>query len=162
MEALVEGTAEGLRLLLGIMAALVVFVALVALANEVLVPLLGVTLQQVAGTLFLPLAWMMGVAPEHASTVAASLGVKTVVNEFVAYLALAQEGVPLDARTRLIITYALCGFSNFGSVGIMLGGMSAMCPERRGEIVRLGLPALVAGTIACCMTGAAVGVLTPP
>jgi CNT family concentrative nucleoside transporter len=162
MEALVEGTAEGLRLLLGIMAALVVFVALVALANEALVPLLGVTLQQVAGVLFLPLAWLMGVAPEHAPVVAASLGVKTVVNEFVAYLALAQEGAALDGRTRLILTYALCGFSNFGSVGIMLGGMSAMCPERRGEIVRLGLPALAAGTIACCMTGAAVGVLTPP
>jgi CNT family concentrative nucleoside transporter len=162
MEALVQGTAEGLQLLLGIMAALIVFVALVALANEVLQPLLGVTLQQVAGVLFLPLAWLMGVTPADASAVGASLGVKLVVNEFVAYLALAQEGAALDARSRLILTYALCGFSNFGSVGIMLGGMAAMCPERRAEIVRLGLPALAAGTLACCMTGAAVGVLTPP
>jgi CNT family concentrative nucleoside transporter len=162
MEALVQGTAEGLQLLLGIMAALIVFVALVALANEALQPLLGVTLQQVAGVLFRPLAWLMGVAPGDAATVGASLGVKLVVNEFVAYLALAQEGAALEPRSRLILTYALCGFSNFGSVGIMLGGMAAMCPERRAEIVRLGLPALAAGTIACCMTGAAVGVLTPP
>lgn len=162
MEALVQGIGDGLQLLLGIMAALIVFVALVALVNEVLQPLLGITLQQVAGVLFRPLAWLMGVAPEHAAQVGQSLGVKVVVNEFVAYLALAQEGEALDARTRLILTYALCGFANFGSVGIMLGGMSAMAPTRRAEIVRLGLPALAAGTIACCMTGAAVGVLTAP
>lgn len=162
MEALVQGTADGLRLLLGIMAALIVFVALVALANEALRPLFGVTLEQVAGVVFRPLAWLMGVAPEHAAAVGSALGVKVVINEFVAFLALAQEGAALDPRTRLILTYALCGFANFGSVGIMLGGMSAMCPERRAEIVRLGLPALAAGTLACCMTGAAVGVLTPP
>jgi len=162
MEALVQGIGDGLQLLLGIMAALIVFVALVALANEVLQPLLGVTLQQVAGVLFRPLAWMMGVAPEHAALVGETLGVKVVVNEFVAYLSMAQEGAALDARSRLILTYALCGFANFGSVGIMLGGMSAMAPSRRAEIVRLGLPALAAGTIACCMTGAAVGVLTAP
>jgi concentrative nucleoside transporter, CNT family len=162
MEALVQGIGDGLQLLLGIMAALIVFVALVALVNEALQPLLGFTLQQIAGVLFRPLAWMMGVAPEHAAAVGQSLGVKVVVNEFVAYLTLAQEGAALDARSRLILTYALCGFANFGSVGIMLGGLSAMAPTRRAEIVRLGLPALAAGTIACCMTGAAVGVLTAP
>lgn len=162
MEALVQGIADGLQLLLGIMAALIVFVALVALANEVLQPLLGVTLQQVAGVLFRPLAWLMGVAPEHAAQAGQLLGVKVVVNEFVAYLALAQEGAAMDPRSRLILTYAMCGFANFGSVGIMLGGMSAMVPTRRAEIVRLGLPALAAGTIACCITGAAVGVLTAP
>jgi CNT family concentrative nucleoside transporter len=81
----------------------------------------------------------------------------------VAYLELATSGgLGLDARSRLILTYALCGFANFGSVGIMLGGLVAMCPERRADIVRLGLPALASGTLACCMTGAVVGLLTAP
>ena len=163
MEALVQGTSDGLQLLLGIMAALIVFVALVALGNEVLRPLLGITLEQVAGVLFRPLAWMMGVPGDQAAGVASFLGIKLVVNEFVAYLGMAQGGAEgMDARTRLILTYALCGFTNFGSVGIMLGGMCAMCPERRAEIVRLGLPSLGCATLACCMVGAAVGVLTPP
>lgn len=162
MEALVQGIGDGLQLMLGVMAALIVFVALVALANEALQPLLGFSLQQIAGVLFRPLAWLMGVAPEHVAQAGEWLGVKVVVNEFVAYLALAQDGAALDARSRLIITYAMCGFANLGSVGIMLGGMSAMVPTRRPEIARLALPALAAGTIACCITGAAVGVLTAP
>lgn len=163
MEALVQGTADGLQLLLGIMAALIVFVALVALGNEILQPLLGVTLQRVAGLLLWPLAWAMGIPVAEAGTVAQFLGVKLVVNEFVAYLDMARGGAAgLSDRSRLILTYALCGFANFGSVGIMLGGMSAMCPERRAEIVSLGLPALAAATLACCIMGAAVGVLTPP
>ena len=163
MEALVQGTTDGLQLLLGIMAALVVFVALVALGNEILQPLFGITLQQVAAIVFWPLAWAMGVPAAESATVAQFLGVKLVVNEFVAYLDLARGGgADLSARSRLILTYALCGFTNFGSVGIMLGGMCAMCPERRAEIVGLGLPSLAAATVACCMMGAAVGVLTPP
>ncbi len=162
MEALVQGTNDGLQLLLGVMAALIVFVALVALGNEVLQPLLGITLQQVAGVLLWPLAWAMGVPANEAATVAQFLGVKLVVNEFVAYLDLARGGAGLEERSRLILTYALCGFTNFGSLGIMLGGLCAMCPGRKAEIVALGLPSLVAATIACCMTGAAVGVLTPP
>jgi CNT family concentrative nucleoside transporter len=115
-----------------------------------------------AAFLFWPIAFAMGVPAEHAKTVATSLGTKLVVNEFVAYLELGMSGgLGLDARSRLILTYALCGFTNFGSVGIMLGGMAAMCPERRAEIVSLGLPSLVSASIACCMTGAVVGVLTP-
>ncbi len=162
MEALVQGIGDGLQLMLGVMAALIVFVALVALVNEALQPLLGLKLEQIAGVVFRPLAWLMGVAPEHVAQAGEWLGVKVVVNEFVAYLALAQDGAALDARSRLIITYAMCGFANLGSVGIMLGGMSAMVPTRRPEIARLALPALAAGTIACCITGAAVGVLTAP
>lgn len=162
-EAVVRGTADGLSLLLGIAASLIVFVALVALVNMAIEPLTGLTLQRIAGFLFWPLAFAMGVPAEQAATVAASLGVKVVVNEFVAYLELAGSGgLGLDGRARLILTYALSGFANFGSVGIMLGGMAAMCPERRADIARLGLPALVAGLIACCMTGAVVGLLTPP
>ncbi len=163
MEAIVRGTADGLALLLGIMAMLVVFVALVALADMVLQPLAGLTLQRIGAVLFWPVALAMGVPGEDAWTVAASLATKVVVNEFVSYHALATGGgLGLDARSQLILTYALCGFTNFASVGIMLGGMTAMCPERRAEIVSLGLPALVGGTIACCMTGAVVGLLTPP
>lgn len=163
MEAVVQGTADGLQLLLGIMASLVVFVALVALGNEILQPILGVTLQQVAGWVLWPLAWSMGVPAAEAQAVGQSLGIKLVINEFVAYLDFARgSGAALSDRTRLILTYALCGFANFGSVGIMLGGMCTMCPERRAEIVSLGLPALAAATVACCMMGAAVGVLTPP
>lgn len=163
MEAVVQGTSDGLQLLLGIMAALVVFVALVALGNEIVQPIFGVTLQQIAGWVLWPLAWAMGVPAAEAQTVGQSLGIKLVINEFVAYLDFARgSGAELSQRTRLILTYALCGFANFGSVGIMLGGMCTMCPQRRPEIVALGLPALAAGTVACCMLGAAVGVLTPP
>lgn len=163
MEALTRGTLDGLNLLLGIMAMLIVFVALVALANMAVQPLTGMSLQQLAAWPFWPIAFAMGVPAEQAMTVAASLGTKLMVNEFVAYLEFAMSGgLGLDPRSRVILTYALCGFANLGSVGIMLGGMVAMCPERRADIVRLGLPALAAGTIACCMTGAVVGLLTPP
>lgn len=162
MEAVVRGTGDGLTLLLGIMASLIVFVALVALANEILSPLGGITLQRVAAWIFWPLAWAMGVPVSESASVARSLGIKVVINEFVAYLELGQSGTSLSERTRLILTYALCGFTNFGSVGIMVGGMVAMCPERRPDIVKLGLPALIAASIACCMTGAVIGLLTPP
>lgn len=163
MDAIVRGTADGLQLLLGIMASLIVFVALVALANAVLEPLTGLTLQRIMGWVFWPLAWAMGVPAGEAATVARSLGTKVVINEFVSYLELAASGgAGLAERSRLILTYALCGFTNFGSVGIMVTGMAAMCPDRRAEIIRLGLPALVAASLACCMTGATVGLLTPP
>ncbi|MCB4820788.1 NupC/NupG family nucleoside CNT transporter [Roseicella aerolata] len=163
MDALVRGTADGLQLLLGIMASLIVFVALVALANGVLEPLIGLTLQGIAGVVFWPLAWAMGVPVEDCAAVARSLGIKVVVNEFVSYLDLASGGgAGLAERSRLILTYALCGFTNFASVGIMVTGMAALCPERRAEISALGLPSLVAASIACCMAGATVGVLTPP
>ncbi|WP_211866738.1 NupC/NupG family nucleoside CNT transporter [Neoroseomonas terrae] len=163
MDALVQGTQDGLNLLLGIMASLIVFVSLVALVNLALEPLTGLTLQRIAGWALWPVAWAMGIPVSEAATVASSLGVKMIINEFVSYLDLAASGgAGLSDRSRLILTYALCGFTNLGSVGIMVGGMSAMCPERRPDIVRLGLPSLISGTIACCMTGAVVGVLTAP
>jgi concentrative nucleoside transporter, CNT family len=150
-------------LLLGIMASLIVFVALVALLNGMLEPLTGLTLQYVAGFVLWPLAWAMGVPAAECATVAQSLGVKVVVNEFVSYLQLAASGgAGLAERSRIILTYALCGFTNFASVGIMVTGMTALCPARRAEITALGLPSLVAATIACCMAGATVGILTPP
>jgi CNT family concentrative nucleoside transporter len=162
MDALVRGTQDGLSLLLGIMASLIVFVALVALVNMALEPATGFTLQRLLGLLLWPVAWAMGVPAAEAATVASLLGVKIVVNEFVSYLELAQSGgAGLSERSRLILTYALCGFTNFGSVGIMVAGMAGMCPERRADILRLGMPSLVSASIACCMTGAVVGLLTP-
>ncbi|GGC60757.1 nucleoside:proton symporter [Siccirubricoccus deserti] len=163
MDAIVTGTADGLQLLLGIMASLIVFVALVALLNGMLEPLTGLTLQRIGAWVFWPLAFAMGIPAEDCATVARLLGVKVVVNEFVSYLELAGSGgAGLAERSRIILAFALCGFTNFGSVGIMMTGMAAMCPERRAEIVRLGLPSLVAASIACCMAGATVGVLTSP
>ena len=162
MEALVQGTTDGLQLLLGIMAMLIVFVALVALVNLAIEPLTGMTLQTLAGWVFRPLALAMGVPWAESAIIGASLGVKLVINEFVAYLNLAQSGgAGLSERSRLILTYALCGFTNIGSLGIMLGGMCAMCPERRADIVALGWPSLLGATLACCMVGATVGILTP-
>jgi len=162
MEALVQGTMDGLQLLLGIMATLIVFVALVALVNLAIEPLTGMSLQSLAGWVFRPLALAMGVPWAESAAIGASLGVKLVINEFVAYLNLAQSGgAGLSERSRLILTYALCGFTNIGSLGIMLGGLCAMCPERRADIVALGWPSLLAATLACCMVGATVGILTP-
>ena len=162
MDAITRGTADGLSLLLNIMAGLIVFVALVALINMILQPLFGTTLEAIAGVLLWPLAIAMGIAPEDATAAARLLGIRGVVNEFVAYLDLAGEGgTALAPRTKLILSWALCGFANFASVGIMVSGMGALCPERRAEIVRLGLPSLLAATIACCMTGATVGLLSP-
>jgi len=163
IDAVLRGTAEGLQLLLGIMAALVVFVALVALANIVLEPLLGQTLQGLLGWVFWPLAWAMGVPAAECATVGRSLGIKVVINEFVSYLDLASGGgAGLSPRSRLILTFALCGFTNFASLGIMVTGLSGMVPTRRAEIIGLGLKSLLAASIACCMSGATIGILTPP
>jgi CNT family concentrative nucleoside transporter len=164
MDAVTRGTADGLVLLLNIVALLIVLIALVSLANALLGLLPGVdgsalTLQRVLGWLLAPLAWLVGVPLSEAPAAGALLGVKTVLNEFVAYLDLAQlPAASLSPRSRLLMTYALCGFANFGSLGILIGGMATMAPERRDEIVGLGMKSIVAGTLATCLTGALVGV----
>jgi CNT family concentrative nucleoside transporter len=164
--ALTRGTLEGLQLLLNIVAMLLVFVALVALVNAGLALLPAVdgaplTLERVFGWVFAPLAWLFGVPAAESLTAGALLGKKTVLNEFIAYLDLAR--LPPDAlseRSRLLLTYALCGFANFGSLGIMLGGLSALLPaERRTELAQLGLRSIWAGLLATCATAAIVGVL---
>ena len=165
MDAITKGTLDGLGLLLNIVALLVVLVALVTLANlmlEVLPALDGrpVTLQRMLGALMAPLAWLVGVPWSEAPVAGALLGTKTVLNEFIAYLDLAHlpDGA-LSLRSRMLMTYALCGFANFGSLGILIGGMATMAPGRRDEIVGLGMKSIVAGTLATCMTGAVVGML---
>jgi CNT family concentrative nucleoside transporter len=167
MDAVARGTADGVQLLINIVAMLVVLVALVALLNKGLglLPAWGgapVTLQRLLGYLMAPVAWLMGVPWAEAGTAGALLGTKTVLNEFLAYLDLA--AIPADAlspRSKLIVTYALCGFANFGSLGIMIGGLGTLAPARRNEVVALGLRSILAGTIVTCMTGAVIGILTP-
>lgn len=163
MDAVARGTVEGAQLLVQIVAMLIVFVALVHLANAALglLPAAGgepLTLQRMLGWVFAPLAWTAGVPWAEAQAGGALLGTKTILNEFVAYLDLAKmPAEAMGARSRLLMTYALCGFANFGSLGILIGGMGAMVPERRGEIVALGMKSIVAGTLATCLTAAVVG-----
>jgi CNT family concentrative nucleoside transporter len=152
MDALTRGTLEGAQLLLNIVAMLVVFVALVALVNLIIAPY---TLQGALGWLLAPLAWLAGIPWHEARTAGALLGTKTVINELVAYLDLA-NAKDLSERSRMLLTYALCGFANLGSLGIMIGGMGTMAPERRPEIVDLGIKSIIAGTLATCMTSASV------
>lgn len=155
MDALTRGTLEGAQLLLNIVAMLVVFVALVALVNLVIAPY---TLQGALGWLLAPLAWLAGIPWHEARAAGALLGTKTVINELVAYLDLANTK-DLSERSRVLLTYALCGFANFGSLGIMIGGLGTMAPERRGEIVDLGIKSIVAGTLATCLTAASVALI---
>lgn len=167
MEAIATGTREGVGLLVGVTAMLIVAVALVSLINmglsAVAAPFgLDLSLQRVFGWVFAPLAFLIGIPWAEAGTAGALIGIKTVLNEFVAYLQMA--GLPegeLSERSRLIMTYALCGFANFGSLGIMVGGLVAMVPERRAEITDLGLRTIVSGTLATLMTAAVVGIVAP-
>ncbi|MGH8620693.1 MAG: NupC/NupG family nucleoside CNT transporter [Burkholderiales bacterium] len=165
MDAVTRGTLDGLQLLLAIVAMLIVLIALVTLVNFALGLLphwegSQVTLQRVLGYAMAPLVWLAGVPASEAVTAGALMGTKTVLNEFIAYVDLAQlPSDALGARSRLIMTYSLCGFANFGSLGILIGGMASMVPERRDEIVALGLRAIAAGTLATLMTGAVVGML---
>ena len=165
MDAVALGTLDGVRLLINVIALLVVLVALVHLTNQMLglLPDLGgapITLQRLFGYLFAPIAWLIGIPWAEAETAGALLGTKTVLNEFIAYLDLsALPGEALSERSRLILTYALCGFANFGSLGVLIGGLGTMVPERRAEVAGLGMKSILAGTLATCMTGAVVGML---
>jgi CNT family concentrative nucleoside transporter len=165
MDAVTRGTLDGLQLLLAIVAMLIVLIALVTLVNLALGLLphwdgAQVTLQRVLGYAMAPLVWLAGVPATEAVTAGALMGTKTVLNEFIAYVDMAQlPADALSARSRLIMTYSLCGFANFGSLGILIGGMASMVPERRDEIVALGLRSIAAGTLATLMTGAVVGML---
>jgi CNT family concentrative nucleoside transporter len=144
---------------------LIVLVALVHLANQVLglFPNPGgqpLTLERLMGHAMAPVVWIMGIPWKEAATAGELMGVKTVLNELLAYLNLAD--IPSDAlspRSRIMMTYALCGFANPGSLGIMIGGLGTMVPSRRAEIVSLGIRSILAGTLATCMTGAVVGML---
>jgi concentrative nucleoside transporter, CNT family len=166
MDAIVKGTTSGLELLLNIVAMLIVFVALVYLANAILGLLPDVlgaplTLQRVLGWIMAPVCWLIGVPWAQAVTAGGLMGIKTVLNELIAYLELAAlPADALDPRSRLIMLYAMCGFANFGSLGIMIAGLATMCPEKRDEVISLGLKSIVSGTLTTCLLGAIVGVLS--
>jgi len=165
MDAIARGTGDGIQLLINIIAMLIVLVALVALVNKLLGILpdwhgSAITLERTLGYLMAPIAWLMGIPWSEAGTAGALLGTKIVLNEFLAYLNLA--GLPAEAlapRSKFIMTYALCGFANFGSLGIMIGGLGTLAPTRRQEVVELGMRSIVSGTITTCMTGTVAGLL---
>jgi CNT family concentrative nucleoside transporter len=165
MDAITKGTLQGVELLLNIIAMLVVLVALVYLINLILglLPEFGgtaVSLQRIMGYIMAPLVWLMGIPLHETTTAGALMGTKTILNELLAYLDLSRlEPDTLSPRSKLIITYAMCGFANPGSLGIMIGGMGTMAPTRRNEIVALGFRSIIAGTLATCMTGAVIGII---
>lgn len=165
MDAITRGASDGVALLINIVAMLLVLVALVDIVNQVLGYMLTtasgpLTLQTIFGVLMAPLVWLMGIPWSEAQTAGQLMGVKTALNELIAYLQMSQlPETALSPKSRLIMTYAMCGFANFGSMGIMIGGLGAMAPERRDVILPLGLKSIVSGTIATMITGAVVGVV---
>ena len=165
MDAIARGAIEGAGLLINVIAMLIVLVALVHLANAVigLLPFADgevLSLQRILGWIMAPLVWLAGVPWQDAVAAGGLMGIKTVLNEFLAYVELAKMGAgDLAARTRLIMSYALCGFANLGSLGIMIGGLATIVPERRAEIAGLGMRAILAGTLATLSTAAVVGIV---
>jgi CNT family concentrative nucleoside transporter len=165
MDAIARGTEDGLKLWLSIVAMLLVIVALVALADIILGHLpdlwgAKLTVERIFGWIFAPFVWLLGIPWSQAPTAGSLMGDKTVLNEFIAYLHLAAlPAGALEPRSKLIMLYALCGFANLGSVGIMIASIGGMAPKRRDEIVPLALRALVSGTLASAMTGAVIGLL---
>ena len=167
IDAAAQGAGDGLKLALNVGAMLLAFIALVALVNGILSPvggwigLPGLNLEMILGFLFRPLAWVMGVPWAEADAVGTLLGLKTAANEFVAYSRFedisAENG--LSEKSRVIATYALCGFSNFSSIAIQIGGIGGIAPERKSELASLGLRAMIAGTLACLQTATIAGLL---
>jgi CNT family concentrative nucleoside transporter len=164
LDALCRGASDGLHLALNVMAMLIAFLAVVALANYLLAFVLSpfevnLTLQQVFGWLNAPFAWLLGVPSKDCLLVGQVLGERIVLNEFLGYLSLTQHKAALDDRSFVLATYALCGFANFSSIAIQIGGIGSLAPNRRGDLARLGLRAMVAGLLACYLTATIVGLL---
>ncbi|MDE2850982.1 MAG: NupC/NupG family nucleoside CNT transporter [Acidobacteriota bacterium] len=167
IDAAAQGAGDGLKLALNVGAMLLAFIALVALVNGILGPvggwigLPGLNLEMILGFLFRPLAWVMGVPWAEADAVGTLLGLKTAANEFVAYSRFEDISAEnqLSEKSRVIATYALCGFSNFSSIAIQIGGIGGIAPERKSELASLGLRAMIAGTLACLQTATIAGLL---
>ena len=166
MDAVTRETSDGLTIFLHVMAMLIVVLALVSLLNALLaiLPNFGgeaITMQRILGYVMAPVTWLMGIPWAEAPTAGKLLGTKTVLNEVVAFLELSKiPRTELSAHSALIMTYALCGFANFSAIGIIIGGIGSMVPERRDEIVALGIKSVFAGTLATCMSGTIIGILT--
>jgi concentrative nucleoside transporter, CNT family len=165
MDAITRGTYDGLRLAANVGAMLIVLVSLVALVNQLLgnieIGAAPLTLERAMGWVFAPIAWLIGIPWAEAQSAGALLGIKLILNELVAYLNLAQmSDAELGPQSRLVMTYALCGFANFGSLGILLGGLSTLVPERRQELLSIAPRTLISGTLVTCNTGAIVALVT--
>jgi CNT family concentrative nucleoside transporter len=158
IDAAGRGTGEGLHLALNVGAMLISFLALIALVNAIL-GLAGLSMQQIFGWVFSPIAWSLGVPWRDAATVGNLLGTRMVLNEFVAYSQLGPLKATLDPKSFTIATFALCGFANFSSIGIQIGGIGALAPERRHDLARLGMRAMLAGTFANFLTATIAGML---
>jgi CNT family concentrative nucleoside transporter len=168
IDAAARGAGEGLSLALNVGAMLLAFIALVAMLNGLIgvvtgwVGLEGITIERLLGWVMAPVAWIMGVPWRDAPLVGELLGIKTVLNEFVAYLRLSTllgEGSPLTPRSILIASYALCGFANFSSIAIQIGGIGGLAPSRRHDLSRLGMRAMIGGSIATFMTATMAGMM---
>ena len=165
MDAITRGTLEGMQVFINMIAMILVLIALVALANQALTLLPNVagapiTLQGTLGWVMAPIMWLIGIPWSEAITAGALMGTKTFLNEFFAYLDLAQiSPTEFSDRSRMMMTYALCGFANFGALGILIGGLGTLCPERRAEMVQMAYKCLFAGTLATLSCGALVGVI---
>jgi len=165
MDAVTKGTVQGVELLINIVAMLIVLVALVSLVNLALGLLPDVhggpiTLQRFMGAIMAPVCWLMGVPAGEAAAAGALMGTKSILNELIAYIDMSRLPVgALSERSLLIMTYGLCGFANPGSLGIMIGGMGTMAPDRRPEIVQLGVRSLVSGTLTSCLIGSVIGIV---
>ncbi len=165
MDAITRGTTDGLNIYLGILAMLLVLIAFVSLVNGSIglfpdVAGAPLSLERIAGWIFAPIAWCMGIPWSEATTVGSLIGIKTVLNEFIAYIELSKLAPgTLSESSRIIATYALCGFANFSSIGIQIGGIGAMCPERRLDLAAVAPRALLAATLGTCMTGSVVAIV---
>lgn len=170
IDAAARGAGEGLTLALNVAAMLLAFIALIAMVNGLIglvggwVGVEGLSLEKIFGWIFAPLAFLMGVPWQDATTIGALLGEKTMINEFVAYSHLAElvkdsSTIQIQEKSAIIATYALCGFSNLSSIAIQIGGIGGIAPSRRGDLARLGIRAVVAGSLACFQTAAIAGML---
>ncbi|MBL8511418.1 MAG: nucleoside:proton symporter [Betaproteobacteria bacterium] len=165
MDAVTQGTVEGVSIFINIVAMLIVLTALISIGNQLLglIPHAsgqGLTLQGILGWLMAPIVWLTGIPWSEAQVAGGLMGTKTVLNELIAYFDLSKMSTTiLSERSRVIMTYSLCGFANFASLGIIIGGMGTMCPERRGEIIQLGYRCLIGGTLATLTCGALVGII---
>lgn len=160
MDALVTGTADGVKIFVNVVSLLIVFIALIALIDIALGAIVdGLSLSVIMGVVLAPIAWLLGINAGEVVAAGAILGAKVAVNELVAYSELASAYGTLTAHTHLVLTFALCGFGNFGSLAIMIGGISAMAPERRQDVIRFGFWALLAAFLTNCLTASIASVL---
>lgn len=163
-DAITRGTFDGGRIVVNIVAMLIVLISLVALINHIIafIPVgdAPLSLERMAGWFFQPFAWCMGVPWVDATSAGQLMGIKLIINELVAYQQLGQLGLDMEARSNLILTYSLCGFTNLGSVGILIGGVSAIVPERREDLLSLAPRTLLSGTLVAFLTGSIVGLVS--